>query len=101
MGLTSLLAYERTEGQPLHIAGLAPEEFHTDPSNYSSILTTSATNGLAGHAMKSLWYMWRVSKEPRYREMGWSIFQSLLRHSRTQQGAFASIQVDLVPLEFE
>ena len=37
--------------------------------------------------------MWRVTQDARYREMGWSMFQSFLRHSRTLQGAFAIVQV--------
>ena len=43
--------------------------------------------------MESLFYMWRVTKDAKYRRMGWAIFQAFALHSRTPEGAFAKVHV--------
>lgn len=74
-------------------AGLAPEELHADSTNITCILSSARTNRLAPETAKSLHHMWRVTRDLRYREMGWSMFQSLMSHSKTPHGAFAIVKV--------
>ena len=74
-------------------AGLAPEELHADSTNITCILSSARTNRLTPETAKSLLHMWRVTRDLRYREMGWSMFQSFMSHSKTPQGAFAIVEV--------
>jgi hypothetical protein len=49
--------------------------------------------GLGPEAAKSMLYMWRASRDPKFRTMGWNVFQAIMRHARTPHGAFATVQV--------
>jgi len=55
--------------------------------------TKGKGNMLRPEAVESLFYMWRVTGEPKYREWGWRMFQAFQKHSRTDQGAFAAVKV--------
>ena len=74
-------------------AGLAPEEFHVNLSNASEVISSYLHNLLRPEAVESLFYMWRATKDVKYRRMGWSIFQAFALHSRTAEGAFAKVHV--------
>lgn len=50
-------------------------------------------NLLRPETVESLFYMWRVTGEPKYREWGWKIFQAFQLHSRTPEGAYAVVEV--------
>jgi endoplasmic reticulum Man9GlcNAc2 1,2-alpha-mannosidase len=41
--------------------------------------------------MESIFYLWRVTKEPIYREWGWKIFQAFNKHSRVASGGFTGL----------
>jgi hypothetical protein len=43
-------------------------------------------------ALESLMYLWRVTKDPQYRQHGWEIFQSFLRHTRVESGGFSGLK---------
>ena len=43
-------------------------------------------NVLRPEAVESLYYMWRLTGEQRYREWGWSIFQAFQEHARGDVG---------------
>lgn len=75
------------------VPGLAPGEIHIDLLDMQQLSTNSPEANLAPEFVKSLLYMWRVTKDSRYMEMGWSIFQAIERHCRTHEGAFATVQV--------
>ena len=51
------------------------------------------SNILRPEAAESLFYMWRVTGETKYREWGWRMFQAFVKHSRTKEGAFAAVKV--------
>lgn len=67
-------------------SGLAPEivQFNTDPSK----LHDMAVKRLDGHnlqrpeTVESLFILWRLTKNPIYREWGWKIFESFEKHTR-------------------
>ena len=50
-------------------------------------------NLLRPEAVESMFYMWRATKDVKYRRMGWSVFQAFAQHSRTPGGAFAKVHV--------
>lgn len=52
-----------------------------------------ASNMLRPETVEALFYMWRVTGEPKYREWGWRIFEAFRKHSRTPEGAFACVDV--------
>lgn len=79
-------------------AGLAPDDFHVSPSDINIIESGNPANELWPQTAASLVYMWRATKDPKFKLMGWSIFRSLQEHSRVGGGAFATIQVCIFDL---
>ncbi|KKA28687.1 hypothetical protein TD95_003082 [Thielaviopsis punctulata] len=49
--------------------------------------------------VESLFYMWRITGEPKYREWGWEMFRSFVNHTAvSNQGGFTSLgNADRVP----
>ncbi|CEQ42240.1 SPOSA6832_04020 [Sporobolomyces salmonicolor] len=61
-----------------------------------------ARNILRPETVESLFVGWRLTGDPIYREWGWTIFQSFVKHCRLPDGGFASIlDVDQVPVKYE
>ena len=54
-------------------------------------------NVLRPETVESLFYMWRVTGDVKYREWGWQIFEAFRNHSRTLEGAFSSVKVKPSP----
>lgn len=50
-------------------------------------------NMLRPETVESLFYMWRVTGDPKWREWGWNIFEAFQRYSRTPEGAYATVKV--------
>lgn len=72
-------------------SGLAPEivQFNTDPSK----LKDMSVKRLDGHnlqrpeTVESLFILWRITKNPIYREWGWEIFQAFEKQTRLEGDA--------------
>ncbi|OCL13351.1 glycoside hydrolase family 47 protein [Glonium stellatum] len=48
--------------------------------------------------VESLFYMWRITGDEMYREWGWEMFQSFLKHTMVEDGGFSSIgNVNSIP----
>ena len=65
--------------------GLAPEiATFTD----SKLKTNSRDhhNLLRPEAVEAFFYLYRVTKDPKYRDWGWKVFQSFEKHSRIDTG---------------
>eukprot|EP00741_Cyanophora_paradoxa_P023311 tig00000254_g22518.t1 len=62
--------------------GLAPELVKFQPGQDFS--TDSWHNLLRPETVESLFYLWRYTHDPQYREWGWEIFQAFERHARTE-----------------
>lgn len=60
------------------------------------ILPKISKNVLRPETIESLLYMWRVTRDVKYREWGWTIFQAFQKYSRTPEGAYAAVKVSLV-----
>ena len=62
----------------------APAEFRSAARDQHSLLRPET--------VESLFIMWRITHEPRWREQGWTIFEALRRHARLADGGYASIE---------
>ncbi|KFM22865.1 Mannosyl-oligosaccharide 1,2-alpha-mannosidase MNS1 [Auxenochlorella protothecoides] len=45
-----------------------------------------AYNLLRPEAVEAFWYMWRVTRDWKYRDWGWAVFQTMQRHGRKEAG---------------
>jgi endoplasmic reticulum Man9GlcNAc2 1,2-alpha-mannosidase len=99
------------------VTGLAPEitYFHiSDPPKmmYNAVLDSPATLSDAPDAdwkrdydihsadthnlqrpetVESLFYFWRITKDERYREWGWQMFESFMKYTAVEETGFSSI----------
>ena len=82
--------------------GLAPEivQFHLDGSNAREngetrafIVDPHATHSmLRPETVESLFIMWRVTKDPIYREWGWNIFQHIKQYARVDGAGYSGLK---------
>lgn len=83
--------------------GLGPEiaHFNTDPSVQDdfTIKPADAHNLQRPETVESLFILWRITKNPVYREWGWKIFESFQKYTKLEDdGGYVGIQdVRLVP----
>ncbi|KAF9335556.1 mannosyl-oligosaccharide alpha-1,2-mannosidase [Podila minutissima] len=92
--------YRQTE------TGLAPEivhwvtkeeqtrfksEMEYTPGNDFYISDRDAHNWLRPETVESLFYMWRLTGDEKYRHWGWNIFDSIERYSKVLTGGYSSI----------
>ncbi|OQR85650.1 mannosyl-oligosaccharide alpha-1,2-mannosidase [Thraustotheca clavata] len=73
----------------LQPTGLAP-----DLVGFPGFYVKDAKYKLRPETVESLMYMYRITKDPIYREWGWEIFQSLEKHAKTTYGYGAVHHVD-------
>ncbi|XP_033732719.1 endoplasmic reticulum mannosyl-oligosaccharide 1,2-alpha-mannosidase-like isoform X2 [Pecten maximus] len=50
-----------------------------------------AHNLLRPETVESLFYMYRFTGDKKYQDMGWTIFQAFLKHTKVENGGFSSI----------
>jgi len=41
--------------------------------------------------VETLFYLWRITKDPIYREWGWEIFQAFEKHCKVESGGYAGL----------
>ncbi|KAF4321122.1 hypothetical protein BBO99_00004017 [Phytophthora kernoviae] len=56
---------------------------------------------LRPETIESLFYLYRVTKNPKYREFGWEIFEALETHARVKHGYAAVLDVTKLPAQTE
>jgi len=94
MQLAKELAYtcwKTYEVQPL---GLAPEisHFHTTGGNTDIyVKPNDAHNLLRPETVESLFILYRITKDAKYREWGWKIFEAFEKHTRVATGGYSSL----------
>ena len=64
-----------------NLAGIEPEVL-----DYRAMKITSPGYPLRPEIIESAYYLWRATKDPRYREMGRVFFDALVAHCRTDAG---------------
>jgi len=79
--------------------GLSPEavRFYAQPNGtnatHSFRLEASATyNDLRPETIESLFYLWRLTKDDKYRHWGWDIFQAFEKHSKVKTGGYTQVK---------
>ena len=90
MALAGKLAetcYQMYAKQP---TGLAPEFVKFDRGQ--GMRAGAYHNLLRPEAIESLFYMWRFTKEPKYREWGWKMFLAFERHCKVEAGGYAGLK---------
>lgn len=80
--------YQMYARQP---TGLAPEFVRFNPSG-GGMRAGAFHNLLRPEAVESLFYMWRFTKDVKYREWGWKIFVAFEKHCRVESGGYAGIK---------
>ncbi|KAG6616782.1 putative mannosyl-oligosaccharide alpha-1,2-mannosidase [Phytophthora cinnamomi] len=56
---------------------------------------------LRPETIESLFYLYRVTKNPKYREFGWEIFEALEAHAKVKHGYAAILDVTMLPAQTE
>ncbi|CAI5714244.1 unnamed protein product [Peronospora destructor] len=54
---------------------------------------------LRPETVESLFYLYRVTKNPKYREYGWKIFEALETHAKTKHGYASVVDVTELPAQ--
>nr|CAB3263605.1 endoplasmic reticulum mannosyl-oligosaccharide 1,2-alpha-mannosidase-like [Phallusia mammillata] len=49
-------------------------------------------NLLRPETVESLFYLWRITKDPKYREWGWDIAQAFEKHTKVASGGYTSVK---------
>lgn len=74
---------------------LSPEiaYFNLQPHGTSDIIIKSndAHNLLRPETVESLWYLYHLTRNETYRDMGWQIFQAFEKYTKVQDGGYTSI----------
>jgi len=75
--------------------GLSPEitYFNTNPAVKDDlyIKPLDRHNLLRPETVESLFYMWRITKEQKYRDWGWNIIQAFEKYTKVPHGGYTSI----------
>ncbi|DAZ95638.1 TPA: hypothetical protein N0F65_002267 [Lagenidium giganteum] len=85
--------YQMYHRQP---TGLSP-----DIIRFPNMRVTDAKYRLRPETVESLFYLWRTTKDPKYRDYGWEIFQSLEKNAKTNYGYGAVLDVTRMPAKVE
>uniref|UniRef100_A0AB38ZEB3 alpha-1,2-Mannosidase n=1 Tax=Ectomocoris sp. TaxID=3104572 RepID=A0AB38ZEB3_9HEMI len=69
------------------VTKLGPESFKfTDSIEAKAVRTNDKYYLLRPEVIESYFYLWRLTKDPKYREWGWEAAQALEKHCRTHSG---------------
>ncbi|XP_049593154.1 endoplasmic reticulum mannosyl-oligosaccharide 1,2-alpha-mannosidase isoform X1 [Syngnathus scovelli] len=75
--------------------GLSPEivhfNLHATDNNDINVKPADRHNLLRPETVESLFYMYRFTKDPKYREWGWEILQSFNKYTKVSDGGYTSI----------
>ena len=69
--------------------GLAPEFVRFSSSGMA---VGAGHNLLRPEAVEAIYYMWRFTKDPKYREWGWRIFLAFEEHCKVATGGYAGLK---------
>lgn len=98
-GLAGEITYFKINDPPLnHTAPhQAPDEFDPDPDaewrKAYEVRQFDAHNLQRPETVESLFYMWRITGDVKYREWGWEMFKSFVNYTAVEEGGgFTSLQ---------
>lgn len=58
---------------------------------YWFILQQDSSNILRPETVESIFYLYRLTKDQKYRDWGWKIFQAFEKHTRIPTGGYAGV----------
>lgn len=70
-------------------SGLAPESVTVSGGR---LISGPDTFALRPETVESIFYLWRSTKNPMYREWAWEIFQSIEKHCKVPTGGYSGIK---------
>ena len=73
-------------------SGLAPENTFFDTKTGRKKDVRDGFNILRPEAVEAIFYLWRSTGDPKYRDWGWEIFQAFERNSRMPDGGYAGLR---------
>lgn len=91
-GLAAEITYFNIGKQPLPASAphQAPEDFDLDPNSPwrkdFQVQPNDVHNLQRPETVESLFYMWRITGDVRYREWGWEMFKSFMRYTAVEDG---------------
>nr|XP_061836739.1 endoplasmic reticulum mannosyl-oligosaccharide 1,2-alpha-mannosidase-like [Nerophis lumbriciformis]XP_061836740.1 endoplasmic reticulum mannosyl-oligosaccharide 1,2-alpha-mannosidase-like [Nerophis lumbriciformis] len=75
--------------------GLSPEiahfNLHSDDGHDIFVKPADTHNLLRPETVESLFYMYRFTKDPKYRDWGWEILQNFNKYTKVSDGGYTSI----------
>ncbi|GLD94489.1 hypothetical protein PINS_up003100 [Pythium insidiosum] len=83
--------YQMYHRQP---TGLSP-----DIVEFPGMTSRDPKYRLRPETVESLFYLYRATKDEKYRQQGWEIFESLEKHAKAEFGFAAVLDVDVVPCQ--
>ncbi|CEG38792.1 mannosyl-oligosaccharide alpha- [Plasmopara halstedii] len=72
-----------------------------DIVSFPNMQATDQKHRLRPETIESLFYLYRATKNPKYREFGWNIFQALETHAKVKHGYAAILDVTEIPAQTE
>eukprot|EP00850_Spirogloea_muscicola_P023529 SM000364S13664 [mRNA] locus=s364:793:1731:- [translate_table: standard] len=89
------IAYFNIVDSDVELMGARPDamfgrDIHIQPADRHNLLRPET--------VESVFYLHRITKDPKYREWGWAIFKAFEAHARVEGGGYASLgDVTMVP----
>ena len=77
--------------------GLAPELARFPGGGKLAVDPRATHNLLRPEAIEAIFYLWRFTKDPMYREWGWRMFVAFEKHCKVDGGGYAglrNVQID-------
>ena len=72
--------------------GLSPELVRFPGGGKMATDPRAVHNLLRPEAIEAIFYLWRFTKDPMYREWGWKMFLAFEKHCRVQGGGYAGLR---------
>uniref|UniRef100_A0A6G3MFX7 alpha-1,2-Mannosidase n=1 Tax=Henneguya salminicola TaxID=69463 RepID=A0A6G3MFX7_HENSL len=76
--------------------GLCPDKFN--PSDFNSLKSSNVGYYLRPEILESLFYLYRLTGDSQYQELGWKLINSIHEHTRVESGGYSSVlNVNSIP----
>jgi hypothetical protein len=73
-------------------SGVSPEFVEFPPAGPFDFINGAGYYLLRPETMEALFYMWRLTRQQKWRDMGWEIFRAIERWCRVPSGGFAGLK---------
>merc|ERR1712241_1035673 len=71
--------------------GLSPEIIKVGDKDFY-VSNNDRHNLLRPETIESFFYLWRITKDVKYRKWGWEVFNSFSEYARIETGGYSSIR---------